>query len=240
LSSFIELKAPRNAGLFLSLGMKKYLLPAFIYFISIAACQTAVQCPEGINLEPEYGNQIKCPEQIQIDKEFINECKKVFPTMDSAYSYHIEAGWDYFRKNDTATAMKRFNQAWLINKKNEGSYWGFGTLLGLRHDFERSKYYFDKALAIDDTNPNLLNDASTTYFQYSFETKDPTYTTKGIDLLIRSIGNGSQDKAVYAQLAKAYYYLQEKDSASKYLSIATVFTPQLIPEDLTQLIKELP
>jgi tetratricopeptide (TPR) repeat protein len=237
---FYRIEKPRNAGLFLSLSVKKYLLPVIIYFISIAGCQTSVQCPEGINLEPEYGNQIKCPEQIHTDNEFIDECKKVFPTMDSAYSYHIEAGWDYFRKNETATAMKRFNQAWLINKKNERAYWGFGTLLGLRQDFERSKYYFDKALAINDINPNLLNGASTTYFQYSFMTKDLTYMNKGIDLLKRSIANGSQDKPIYAQLAKAYYYLQEKDSASKYLSIATVLTPQLIPEVLTQLIKELP
>ncbi len=41
-------------------------------------------------------------------------------------------GWKYFYNGDPDTAMKRFNQAWMFDRKNPEAFWGFGVIMGQR------------------------------------------------------------------------------------------------------------
>lgn len=45
-----------------------------------------------------------------------------------------QLGWKNFYQGDASTAMKRFNQAWMFDRKNPQAYWGFGIIVGLRAD----------------------------------------------------------------------------------------------------------
>lgn len=45
-------------------------------------------------------------------------------------------GWQYYYRGDLDTAIKRFNQAWMLNRENVEAFWGFGVILGRRADNE--------------------------------------------------------------------------------------------------------
>lgn len=55
-------------------------------------------------------------------------------------------GWKYFYNGDMATAMKRFNQAWMFDHDNPEAYWGFGLVLGARSRTEKDIKYIDESI----------------------------------------------------------------------------------------------
>ena len=93
------------------------------------SCSPEQDCPQGINLLPMYGRVQKCDEQLQDDDQFIIECDKHFANRAQATRFHIDKGWSYFYQNDLDMAMKRFNQAWLLDSTDADVYWGFGNVL---------------------------------------------------------------------------------------------------------------
>jgi len=74
-------------------------------------------------------------------------------------------GWEYYDKGDYGTAMKRFNQAWMFNRKNAAAYWGFGVILGERareeapeKNLRESIRYLEKAQELSSRDARLLVD----------------------------------------------------------------------------------
>lgn len=119
--------------------MKPILLLLISVFFSL---QVQAQCD---NLKPMYGdNCVKNAKQRKADDQFRKAVIKQNGTADSAAKVHVLLGWRYFYNRDAATAMKRFNQAWLLNPQNPDVYFGFGHLT--RYAFakdaaEAEKYY---------------------------------------------------------------------------------------------------
>ena len=79
-------------------------------------------------------------------------------------------GWDYYYKGDLDTAIKRFNQAWMFNRKNVDALWGFGLIMGNRSNEERPEYhlrealrFLEMAIALQPDNPNILVDLAYNY-----------------------------------------------------------------------------
>lgn len=56
---------------------------------------------------------------------------QVEPNKENSQSA-AELGWKYLYRGDLSTAMKRFNQAWMFDRKNPSAFWGFGIIMGRR------------------------------------------------------------------------------------------------------------
>ena len=56
---------------------------------------------------------------------------QVEPSKENSKSA-AELGWKYLYHEDLSTAMKRFNQAWMFDRKNPEAFWGFGIIMGRR------------------------------------------------------------------------------------------------------------
>ncbi len=160
-----------------------------------------------------YGEVKKCPEQIEIDNAFFADCDKQFENRKSAAEYYIQSAWNSFYKNDDVTSMKRFNQAWLLDKKNADVYWGFGNLLGKKGEYEKSIKFFDLSKQLNPNNAKFYVSSSTSYGQIFFKTKDQKFLDKAIEDLKKSISLDNSNAQTYANLTAAYSYLTEKDSA---------------------------
>eukprot|EP01037_Dinobryon_pediforme_P000913 gene913-920_t len=93
-----------------------------------------------INLQPEYGNAIKTKEHL------------------------VKLGFTYLSNGDVKTAMERFNQAWLLDPKNENAYWGYGAIYGYFNDYDTAIAEYDKGLLINPNSPVILTDKATVYF----------------------------------------------------------------------------
>jgi len=58
-----------------------------------------------------------------------------------------EYGWKALEKN-SASAVKRFNQAWLLDRKNFETIWGFGVWELKRGNTAKAKEFLGKAIAM--------------------------------------------------------------------------------------------
>jgi hypothetical protein len=70
---------------------------------------------------PMYDGRKFTPEQRNANERFINGSIDEFGSLETASEAYVEFDWSYYREGDLATAMKRFNQAWLLDDKNPGA-----------------------------------------------------------------------------------------------------------------------
>ncbi len=98
------------------------------------------------NLLPKYGLAQKNEAQLAADKEF-------FAVIDKHYSGDrkkaaedaAKRGWQFFRQGDMETAMKRFNQAWLLDNKNGTALWGMAAIQCKAGKIDESMKLFSEA-----------------------------------------------------------------------------------------------
>jgi tetratricopeptide (TPR) repeat protein len=80
---------------------------------------------------PMFGQPgIARPENLkQLDEDFIRDATLRYGNRQAASRALAEQGWASVRKGILDTAMRRFNEAWLLNPKNYQAFWGFGAVL---------------------------------------------------------------------------------------------------------------
>ena len=111
-----------------------------LLFVALLSCKTSGQQVD--NTKPMYGEVQKSEELLRIDEEFKKACLSEFKTIDSSVYVQIDNAWRYFYHNDLRTAMKRFNQAWLLNPDFADSYFGFAALSEMNKDkTEAARFY---------------------------------------------------------------------------------------------------
>jgi Tfp pilus assembly protein PilF len=90
----------------------------------------------------------KTPAMIAADQAFIQTIEKQGYTHASGSDAAVQLGWKYFRNHDLPTAMKRFNQAWLLDQSNGDAFEGFAVVTLERDgDAASADRYFARALA---------------------------------------------------------------------------------------------
>ena len=183
------------------------------------SCKSQEECPEGINLLPMYGEVKKCAQQIESDEEFIQLNDKNFANRRKASDYFVSKGWEFFYKNDDDTAMKRFNQAWLLDKTNPQIYWGFGNLLGRKKEFETSIKFFQKSIDIDSNNSKVYESLAVSYGQLYFKTKDAKFLNMRIASLKTAMRIDLENGRIVGEMANTYAILNQQDSLVKYIKI---------------------
>jgi tetratricopeptide (TPR) repeat protein len=122
-----------------------------------------------INLIPMYGypEVQKTQAQNKVDEEFIREVSKSVGSRENAAKEFAARGWHHLQQYEDDTAMRRFNQSWLLNADNFMPYWGFGVLLKRQGKAAEAIPHFDRALSImgdqHRDRPRLLADAAMAY-----------------------------------------------------------------------------
>ena len=94
------------------------------------------------NTKPLYGEVTKNDEYKKVDDDFKNKCLAQFGTIDSSVKVQIDNAWRYFYNNDLKTAMKRFNQAWLLDSEYPDSYFGFAALLEIQNSKTEAERFY--------------------------------------------------------------------------------------------------
>jgi tetratricopeptide (TPR) repeat protein len=215
--------------------IRQPLIFLLLFFLN---CTSTEKCPEGINLLPLFGGQTKCEEQLKADKIFISECEAKFKNRQIAAKYHVNKGWEYFYKTIYDTAMKRFNQAWLLDSLNAEVYWGFGNLLGTKHEFKESLPLLEKSIKLNPNNSKVYECMATSYGQLFFETKNALFLNKAIDNLKTAIKLNPKSASAFGQLTGAYSYFTQKDSARKYLALTDKLDPKAVNIEVRKILTE--
>jgi len=199
-------------------------------------CINAQQSPEEFYPDNEkvmYGyndyedyltNQPNFPELYGADKEFILSMLKKMDSLEKASEEANLWGWEYMRKGDGATAIKRFNQAWLLNPENPDVYWSFGTISSSEGDFTKSIEMFEKAEQINEKSKQFEKESTLDnfYCDYGYSLiylydnlGDDSIINEAIDLLEESISlsEDTSDCCTNWKLAVAYYVKGDYDTS---------------------------
>ncbi|MDX1736890.1 MAG: hypothetical protein R3261_01555 [Alphaproteobacteria bacterium] len=113
---------------------------------------------------PMYGQpEIPRPEFAQkADEKFIKKAVRLFGSREEASDAWAEVAEDFFFKGNDHYAMRRNNQAWLLDPENYRPYWGFAQVMMVREKYDDAILYYEKAKELIDDEyqkPALLSDA---------------------------------------------------------------------------------
>lgn len=111
-----------------------------------------------VNELPMYGLREKTDQQKKADQAYIAYMTKGGRSREDAAQVAAKNAWNTFYAGDKATAIKRFNQAWLLDPGNQLALWGFAVTCVDRGQLEQAAEYFRMALESGPSNPALERD----------------------------------------------------------------------------------
>ncbi|WP_419798113.1 MAG: tetratricopeptide repeat protein [Terasakiella sp.] len=112
-----------------------------------------------INTLPMYGGLFKNEAMLKADKEFVQYAKNRGFTRERAAKHYLMRAWEAVKEKNLKIAMKRFNQAWLLDPEDGDIYWGYGVLSDqMKRPFKESEKYFLMALDKERGSPRRYSD----------------------------------------------------------------------------------
>ncbi|QQS12106.1 MAG: hypothetical protein IPK81_21735 [Rhodospirillales bacterium] len=114
-----------------------------------AAPAASAAAARPVDERPMYGGVARTGEMKAADDKFIAEATAQPGGRAAAVDRTIEAAWKALREGgDAATAMKRFNHAWLLDPEDGRAYHGFATVaLERDNDPAEAEKLFRRAMA---------------------------------------------------------------------------------------------
>jgi len=149
--------------------MRHFVLLLSLVFTTIAFAQQSSfkawqkEAKSDIRMLPKFGNMEKTNQEAAADARFVNSILDAGKSKSEGAHDMIRIGFDYLYKGDLKTAMYRFNQAYLLNPKNSGIYWGYGAVLTALGAYDDARSAFNEGLTIEPESAPILTDYATTY-----------------------------------------------------------------------------
>jgi tetratricopeptide (TPR) repeat protein len=121
---------------------------------------------------PMFGQpKIPRPENLkEADEAFIRDSTLRFGSRQAASTALAAQGWAAIRAKQGDIAMQRFNQSWLLNRKNYSVFWGFGAVLSERGKLAEAIEQLETARELADDSSQrtaLLCDLGTVHSEYA-------------------------------------------------------------------------
>jgi tetratricopeptide (TPR) repeat protein len=196
------------------------------------------EAEKDIRLLPEYGHQLKTKEQIEADEEFVKTALNADGSNRKASDHLIKLGFTYLYRGDIKTAMHRFNQAYLLDPKNENIYWGFGAVYGSFNDYKTAIRQYDKGLAINPKNAVILTDKATLYFVEFQQDHIQTKLDTAIHLLTASYGIDTTNVNTTYKLSVCYFLNKDCTNAWRFYNKCMKQGGQPITKEYTEALKK--
>ena len=92
------------------------------------------------------------------DDDLIRGVTGAFGSREAASRAFSERGFTLYRGGDAAEAMRRFNQAWLLDPKNPDAFHGFGSVLHDREQMCEAQEMMERARALGLDHAGFLAD----------------------------------------------------------------------------------
>jgi tetratricopeptide (TPR) repeat protein len=191
-----------------------------------------------IRLLPEYGNATKSKEQKEADEEFIKRSVQQDGSREKASEHMVEFGFSYLYRKDIRTAMYRFNQAWLLNPKNENAYWGFGAIYFSFNDFENAMIQYTKGLEINPESSKILTDKATVYLTKFYTTGSKITLDSAINIFKRSYFVDPKNQNTLFKLSVSYLMSDNCNEALRYYNECKVLGGRPITTDYTEALTQ--
>lgn len=137
--------------------------------------------PINIDLIPMYGSVAefgdiqKTPEQNELISDFLIASDNAEPDRKVASYMYWEIAMNYIDNGKYDEAMKRTNQAWLLDPLNADVYVAFATILSLQEDHKSALNMFDRAINLAPNKVIILPFYLDEAYIYYKESKDNSH-----------------------------------------------------------------
>lgn len=201
---------------------RRLILPfVFLGVLMLGGCATTTSSNRGIDQFPMYGGMDRqsVPELKAADDEFISGVAKASGSRENGSDAFVEQGIRYYLQDNYSMAMKRFNQAWLLNPRNPDVFWGFSMVY---HDDGKNceaKDMIDRAVEFNLSKPIALADAGRIYTLCAVSDTaldnngKALYFAKSESFYKRASSESPNDEYIFGSWAAAHYWRGEYDQA---------------------------
>jgi Flp pilus assembly protein TadD len=188
-----------------------------------------------------YGN-VETPQSVKLAHEqLIREAAATFGSREAASDAFARRAWQLYKQDDLATAMRRFNEAWLLNPHNPQAYWGFGAILHDQGKVHEALAMLSRASELDPSNPRLMADLARVLAQeatYAATTAErERYFTKACEVFQNASVLDPKNGHSYGLWALALYdrgrYAEAWEKVHKAQELQAV-----IPEKFLRVLRE--
>ncbi|MEQ9490345.1 MAG: tetratricopeptide repeat protein [Alphaproteobacteria bacterium] len=139
-------------------GAKIAVLVVVVNALALPATARA-ECPHPPNECPMFGGIEKNEDMKRADETFIEKTDELGLSREEGAKVSIKLGWKYFLRADYASAMKRFNQAWVLDPSNGDIYHGMAAVVAERDkDVDAADALFQESLNSSFHSPGVLAD----------------------------------------------------------------------------------
>lgn len=108
---------------------------------------------------PMYGDSTRAGRLKPSDAAFIASIEKAGKTRQDVAKDVLRTAWAHFRKGEHAQAMRKFNQAWLLDPENGDAYHGFAVITVVRdRPVDEAEKFFRMALSKPGVSVNAYVD----------------------------------------------------------------------------------
>ncbi len=201
---------------------------SFVFSAGVYAQQPSfkswqVEAKNDTRMLPEFGNIEKTDQEITADTRFVNSIVDAGKSKSEGANDMIRIGFDYLYKGDLKTAMYRFNQAYLLNPKNSGVYWGYGAVYSALGAYDAARNEYTTGLKIEPESAAILTDYATTYLGEYYADVRSNYkkAQKSLKMaqekLLASYAIDSDYINTAYKLSIVYLNSQDCENAKKYL-----------------------
>jgi tetratricopeptide (TPR) repeat protein len=189
-----------------------------------------------------YGYAQKTKGQIEADSDFIQYADKNFNNdRKEASNYYCKRGWSCFHKGILDTAMFRFNQAWLLDSTNAGTYWGFGVISGSKNQPDEALSFLMRAYSIMGDSSELLTDIAFTHLKRFAQKNDIKDFNKANDIYLNAVRMDNNNAFALYGLATINFNCRRYPLAWEYLHRTMQTNSKVVkPEFLVELKKVMP
>lgn len=224
------------------------VLIIFAIFCSMFPLNLVAEQKIPADLIPMYGGMGRASNQeIQKgDEEFIANVVEEFGTRQNAAKAFVESAFRLYHQNELPTAMRRFNQAWLIDPQNPEVYWGFASV---QYDIGANcsaMKMTEHALRLGFSDPEFLADAGMMHGlcplglgEFSSE-QENIYFEKSNLLFEKAASIVSTNPYIYDKWGQALYWRGDYKGAWDKVLLIRKYGGEPHPQFLNALKQKMP
>jgi Flp pilus assembly protein TadD len=161
------------------------LIKTWALTVGLAIMIMSAGTENGYTLEiPMWEGVTKSEQQRQADQDLIEAARqKTGGKPDAAARRGVQLAWQAIAKGDAESAIRRLNQAWLINPKRGDIYWAFGVATAIRGDaLAKVDRYFGRAESIIGPEVRLYSDWGRSHEEHQSPNRAKQLFLKALDL----------------------------------------------------------
>lgn len=224
--------------------MRSNLKLSLILFVAAIFTGCATSAPtqrgKGIDQVPMYGGMDRqsIPELKSADEKLITDVSKEFGSREKGSEAFVDQGVRYYQTDNLSIAMKRFNQAWLLNPSNPNVFWGFAMIYHDEGENCKAKEMIDRSVALHLSKPIALADAGRIYTLCAVsdsalnEKSKKQLFDKSEELYKKANAIAPNNDYIHGSWATAYYwrgdYVRSWEMVKKARSLGFTFPGQFL------------